>query len=514
MLTDAFDRRRSIERLADETFDVLVIGGGLFGAAAALDAASRGLATALVEADDFASGTSAMTSKLVCGTTELTAGRVAPAERLSELAILRHNASFLLWNIPVIEPGRRSTRHRRAGRVAARLRLGERRPSDEWQIDRDAVLDRIPSLRPDASTNTSIHTGAVVDDARLTLALARTAAIRFGARCANRASVERVRHDASGHAVGADVVLRDAQSAPTVGSVAVAARTIIDARPSLQPRPTPPRTRLYLAVESDRFVADSAYLSAQLSIVPWLDHVMLGIAGDFSESPDAQPTRPRGDQIAQALASARSSIDHDLDNTDVTGAWFGPPPRKRTLIRPGGRISATVSDDGVIAAHTDDLTESRRLAAEAVDIAVTQLGYEVSIRPSRTKRIELVGSGSRDDVGGLSIPRLWHRYGTESRVVQAIMRSHPDLAVAARPDSTYILGEVVYSARYEMACSIDDVLSRRWRVGLLDAAQAIELAPQVADLLATELGWDQHTRRSMLDEFIAMGVPGRTEDRL
>ena len=67
-----------------------------------------------------------------------------------------------------------------------------------------------------------------------------------------------------------------------------------------------------------------------------------------------------------------------------------------------------------------------------------------------------IGSGSRDDVGGLSIPRLWHRYGTESRVVQAIMRSHPDLAVAARPDSTYILGEVVYAARYEMACSIDD----------------------------------------------------------
>ncbi|MCB0991263.1 MAG: FAD-dependent oxidoreductase [Acidimicrobiales bacterium] len=513
MLTDAFDRRRSIERLADETFDVLVIGGGLFGAASALDAASRGLATALVEADDFAAGSSSMTSKLVCGTTELTAGRVAPAERLSELAILRNNASFLLWNVPVIEPGRRSPRHQRTGRIAARFSLSRRRPSDEWQIDRDAVLDRIPSLRPEASSNTSIHTGAVVDDARLTLAMARTAAIIFGTRCTNRASVERVRHDASGHAVGAEVALRDATAAIVVDRVSVAARTIIDARPSPRPQPNPSTTRLYLAVEGDRLVADSAYLSPQLSIVPWLDHVMLGIAGDFGESTEAQPPAPSREQITEALVAARSWVDHDLDSTDVTGAWFGPPPRKRMLIRPGGRVSALVSDDGVITAHTDDLTESRRLAADAVDIAVTQLGHEVSIRPSRTKRIELIGSGSRDDVGGLSIPRLWHRYGTESRVVQAIMRSHPDLAVAARPDSTYILGEVVYAARYEMACSIDDVLSRRWRVGLLDAAQAADLAPQVADLLAAELGWDEQTKRSRLDQFVAMSRPWLTEHR-
>ena len=89
----------------------------------------------------------------------------------------------------------------------------------------------------------------------------------------------------------------------------------------------------------------------------------------------------------------------------------------------------------------------------------------------------------------------------------------PDLAVAARPDSTYILGEVVYAARYEMACSIDDVLSRRWRVGLLDAAQAADLAPQVADLLAAELGWDEQTKRSRLDQFVAMSRPWLTEHR-
>lgn len=513
VLTDAFDRAKSIDRLANDTFDVLVIGGGLCGTAAALDAASRGLATALVEADDFGAGASARTSKLVLGTAELSPGRLAAAERLSELSVLRDNASHLVTDIPIIEPERRSmARDRRIDRLARRVgRSAETRP-DEWEIDRAGVLDRIPTLRPTSSASTSIHTGAVVDDSRLSLARARTAALRFGARCANRVSVTTLRHDKTGHVIGADVIASAMRAGDLPTEFALSARTIIDATRPVSSSGDPGVERIFVAVPESRFVADSAFVSKDLTIVPWLEHVIFGVPNDTytQAGPNSRPGR---EHVNAALAAAADIVDHGLTHIDVSGAWFGPATRRRTLIRPAGRTEPSVGDDGTIRAYTDSIASARRLAAAAVDVAIVQLGHEISIRPSRTRRLALIGSGDRSEVGGLSARHLWHRYGTEARVVQAIMRSHPDLALAATPETSYIVGEVVHAARYEMAGSIDDVLSRRWRVGLLDVAHANQLAPLVADLLGAELGWDAQTRTTELETFLSRGPAGALDAR-
>ncbi|MCP3936978.1 MAG: hypothetical protein GY708_16600 [Actinomycetia bacterium] len=475
----------------------------------ALDAASRGLATALVDAGDFGAGFSSFTSKVVWGAIELGSGHRRATERMSELSVLNHTARHLLWDLPIIETSRPHARARREiTELIGSFCSGGAGHILERNLDRARALDRIPALTDAASAPTSMYSGAVVDDARLTLALARTAALRFGAQCSNRVGVNETRRDSNGRAVGA-VLTAEPEGSGEHETISIAARTTIDTTGRPTQGTGQEATRLYLAFPADLLVVDAAFVSASTSILPWLDHVVLGVdLGDTSSKNTTPRSIVDGPTAQAALERARASLDHGLTLNDLTGAWFGLSPDRGSLVRPLGRSGATIGDDGCIRAHTDNLTQARRLAAEAVDIAITQLGYQTTIRPSRTRRMRLIGSGDRNEVRGLTAPQLWHRYGTESRVIQAMIRSNPELAVPALADAPFLLGEIVYAARYEMARTIDDVVSRRWRIGLVDAKKAISVAPTVADLLAAELGWDETTRRSQLDEFYRTGPAG------
>src|SRR5205807_1554196 len=231
----AFDREAALGRLAAEPFDVLVVGGGVTGAGVALDAAARGLSTALVERGDLASGTSSKSSKLIHGGLRYLQQReyLLVYENLAERQLLLHNAPHLVSPLPFLIPlfGRDGVVNKAVARaysvalwlydLTGGLRIGKR----HRRIGVDETLAHMPTLRPDRLVAGFVYYDAEADDARLTLTLARTAALDFGAAVATYAPVTGFHQDGSGRVDGAVVspLRRPGTGGATSGAIEVRA---------------------------------------------------------------------------------------------------------------------------------------------------------------------------------------------------------------------------------------------------------------------------------------------------
>ena len=536
--TVAFDRADALRRLADETFDVVVVGGGITGAGCALDAASRGFRTALVERDDFASGTSSKSSKLVHGGLRyLQQHDVALVyEGLAERQLALRNAPHLVRLLPFLIPilsrdglvDRRVARGLGAALWMYDLTGGLRIRKAHRRVDRDGALGLMPTLRPETLASAYLYYDAQADDARLTLCLARTAAAR-GAVVANRVEVAGVTKGpddnvraVTARADGVELTVRTRVVVNATGVWADALRALDEGS---HPESIRPAKGIHLTVPWAKVRNKIGVIvpvprdRRSVFVVPWGDFTYVGTTDTDYDGPldDPQSTPEDVEYLLRALNRALA-VPVGVD--DICGTWAGLRPLRRTASSErtadlSRRHGIRVSTSGMITVTGGKLTTYRRMAAQTIDQAARLLGTR---RKCRTRRLPLLGADGfvvPDPGGEPSVhDHLGGRYGSEAEGVLALLRADPQRREPLVPGLPYVRGEAIYAVRHEMATTLDDVLSRRTRARLLarDASRAAAL--DVARLLAPELGWDDARVAREADEYRASCDRERTSAQL
>jgi glycerol-3-phosphate dehydrogenase len=524
-----FRRDDALRRLADEEFDVLVIGGGITGAGVALDAASRGLRTALVEKGDFASGTSSKSSKMVHGGIRYLQQREFRLvyENLAERQRLLDNAPHLVTPLPFLIPlfGRDGVVSKTVARsyasalwmydITGGWRIGERHKG----VDKEEALTHLPTLTTDHLVAGFLYFDARADDARLTLTVLRTAAFEYGAAVANYTPVVRLTTGSNGAVNGATARPDEGDES---SDFAIRARVVVNATgvwadevraldEGSDPHAIRPAKGVHVTVPAERLPCDIAAVipvpkdKRSIFVVSWpgTDLVYLGTTDTDYRGPLDDPACTAED-VDYLLEAANNVTTSHLTRADVTGVWAGLRPLLATPTK-GGHVSERTADlsrrhtvresaDGLVTVTGGKLTTYRKMAQDTVDAVVGRLGESPRRRRCVTKSLSLIGATTKTrDPVAIAQPqgRLLGRYGTESRAVLAVAEGRPELLEPVVTGLPYTGAEMVYAAREEMARTLDDVLSRRTRATIQRAHDAMAAATAVAALIAPDMGWDE-----------------------
>lgn len=514
----AFSRSDALARLAGEEFDLLVIGGGITGCGVALDAASRGLRVALVERDDFASGTSSKSSKLVHGglrylqQKEIRLVYDALYERQRALRNAPHLVRVLPFLIPVLSrDGLINPKIARALGSALwmyDLTGGARIRKLHERIDKETALAHMPTLRAPNVAAAYLYYDAQADDARYTLMLARTAAT-YGAVLANHAGVVALHRDAAGRTNGATVVADgatiDIRARAVVNAAGVFSDEVRELDEGIHPRSIRPAKGIHIAVPWEKVRNDIAAIvpvpkdRRSIFVVPWGDVTYIGTTDTDYDGPIDDPQCDPED-VRYLLDAMNHALAEPLTETDVVGTWAGLRPlvvggtvgqKTADLSR---RHRVTIGTSGMVTITGGKLTTYRKMAEDTVDVVLRGLGTK---RRCRTKRLPLLGaSGPAPDDEHLA-----RRYGSLAADVLRLGDADPSLDEALVPGLPYRRAEAIYAVREEMATTLDDVLSRRTRARLLARAATAAAAEEVARLIAPDLGWDDIRIRAEVEAF-------------
>jgi glycerol-3-phosphate dehydrogenase len=518
---DTAYRELALNTLRSSHFDVLVIGGGVVGTGAALDAASRGLSVALVEARDWAAGTSSRSSKLIHGGLRYLEQRDfgLVREALRERALLLHRlAPHLVRPVPFLYP----LRHRGWERayVGAGVLLydtigGARALPWHRHLSRRHALRLAPSLRGDALTGAVRYYDAQVDDARFTMMLARTAA-QHGATVLTRvAATSLVVRD--GAVCGAEV-----QDAETGREITVRASRVISAAGvwtdelhrlagtagqfhismSKGVHVLVPRERIDLATGLIMRTEKSV-----LFVIPWDEHWIIGTTDTPWTLDRADPTASRAD-VRYLLGHVNAVLREPITEADVVGVYAGLRP----LLAGRSTETAKLSREHAVAEPVPGLfviaggkyTTYRVMAADVVDAAVSGLGTEAA--PSLTDRLPILGAVGYHEMwagrhrlaqrAGLElavVERLLGRYGSAVTDLLRLIEQDASLAEPVPGAERYLRAEAVYAVTHEGALHLDDVLTRRTRASIETPGRAERAAPALAEAIAPYLGWDATT---------------------
>jgi glycerol-3-phosphate dehydrogenase len=522
-----FDRAEALARLAAEQFDVLVVGGGITGAGVALDAASRGLRTALVERDDFASGTSSKSSKLVHGGLRYLQQREVGLvyEGLAERQVALRNAPHLVRVLPFLIPvlTKDGVISRRLARalggalwmydLTGGLRIGKRHK----RVSSDQAVAHMQTLRADRVAGGYLYYDAHTDDARLTLTLCRTAAAH-GAVVANYAGVTSLRKDDAGRVRGARVQADGDEVEVRADVVVNAAGVWTDDVRALDepshPQSIRPAKGIHITVPWTKVRNDIAVVvpvtkdRRSVFVVPWGDLTYVGTTDTDYDGPLDDPECSPED-VAYLLRAVNAVITDPIREDDVLGTWAGLRPLLRTAANDrtadlSRRHAVRRSEGGLVTVTGGKLTTYRRMAADTVDQVDALLGKR---RRCRTKRLKLIGADGYEDPPETNEPsrheHLAHRYGTEGADVEALVDEDPALGGPLVPGLPYLKAEAVHAVRSEMARTLDDVLTRRTRARLLARDDSAAAADDTAALVGRELGWDDAERARQVKEYRA-----------
>jgi glycerol-3-phosphate dehydrogenase len=526
-VTGEFDRGSAVRRLRSDDFDILVVGGGITGAGVALDAAARGLRTALVERHDFASGTSSKSSKLVHGGFRYLQQREfrlvyeALYERQRILDNAPHLVRVLPFLVPVLKHGgvidRRLSRLMGTALWAYDLTGGLRIGKRHARVSIDDAVAHMPTLARERLAGAYVLYDAQADDARLTLTIARTAAAR-GAAVANYASVTQLLKDGA-RIVGARVLVDgeeiEVRAHCVVNAAGVWADDVRALDEGAHPASIRPAKGVHITLPWDKVANDIAAIvpvaadGRTVFVVPWGDFTYVGTTDTEYDGPLDDPACTAAD-VAYLLGALNGIVREPLGPDDVTGTWAGLRPllkgaRRERTADLSRRHAVRVSPSGVVTVTGGKLTTYRRMAADAVDAAAKVLGGSLgrSIGRSPTKRLRLVGGEGLEapaltleppnlELPNLELPEHDHlagRYGSEAADVLELMRADPTLNEPLVPGLPYLKAEARFAVRHEMARTLSDVLDRRTRARLLARDAAGAAAADVAAVIGPDLGW-------------------------
>ena len=524
----SFDRRAALHRLADDPFDVLVVGGGITGAGCALDAAARGLRTALIEKDDFASGTSSRSSKFVHGGLRyLQQGDVRLVyEALRERRRLMRNAPHLVQVLPFLLPmfGKGGIVPAKVARVLGTsmwmydVTGGARIGKIHQRLSADEAVAHMPTLRRDRVVSAYLYYDAAADDARLTLTVARTAALDHGATVVNGVRLVDVLKDADGHVraarVEADGETFEVRCRAVVNATGVWADTVRAMDEGHDPDTIRQAKGVHVVIPRALVRNDVAVIlpvpndRRSVFVAPWGDLAYVGTTDTDDESPPDEP-RTTAEEVSYLLGALNASLQQPVGPDDVVGTWAGLRPLVRAASARTADLSrrhqVVTSASGVVTVIGGKLTTYRQMASDTVDAVLDVLGDSSLLRRrSPTKRLALVGARGYEPLAASGDPVRVHlagRFGGEAAAVLGLTYERPELGEQLVPGLPYLKAEAIYAVREEMARGVDDVLSRRTRARLLSAEAAAAAADDVAALIGPALGWSPEHGAAQAAEF-------------
>ncbi len=512
-------RTEALERLASDEFDVLVIGGGVTGCGAALDAVTRGLRVGLVEARDLAAGTSSRSSKLFHGglryLEQLNFALVFEALKERSLALTKLSP-HLAKPVPFLYPLTRKVVDRSYAGLGIGvydvMGAGRGVPHHLRHLGRKKTLESFPSANRQTLKGSIKFYEGQVDDARHTMMIGRTAA-HYGAavatsarvigflREADRVAGVRVRDLESGN----EFEVRAKQTINAAGVWMDELQKLLGGRGQFEVRAS---KGIHLVVPRNRINSRTGLITqtekSLLFIIPWTSHWIIGTTDTDWQLDRAHPAASQAD-IDYLLRQANTLLADKLDRDDVVGVYAGLRPLLAGESDSTSKLSrehAVASPvRGVITVAGGKYTTYRVMAKDAVDAAVRDL--DESVPPSCTEDVPLLGAEGYHALWNArplivadtrmreaQVEHLLNRYGSLLPELLEMIRARPELAHPLESAPEYLKVEAVYAVSHEAALHLDDILARRTRISIETWDRGVAAAPEVARLVAPVLGWD------------------------
>lgn len=495
-----------------DLWDVIIIGGGATGLGSALDAASRGYKTLLLEQSDFAKGTSSRSTKLIHGGLRyLKEGNIALViEALKERGLLCQNAPHLVSHLGFLVPHYHwwEGLFYGIGLKIYDLLAGKLGMEKSLHLTRDQTLLRIPTIEPKELRGGAIYYDGQFDDARLAIAIAQTA-VDQGAVAINYMPVTSFVKEkgfvagviAKDLERGEEYILRGKAIINATGVFSDALRKLDDPE---APRAIAPSQGIHLVLDRSFMPADTAVLIPKtddnriLFFVPWHRHLMIGTTDTPIRDLSLEP-RPLAEEIDFLLYHAARYLTRPPKREDIRSVFTGLRPLIQTeKVKTTAALSREhviwISKSGLITITGGKWTTYRRMAQDAIDKAMV-IG-NLKKEACKTHHLRLHGY-----LPGRHSIDAWSMYGSDAKHLEELTHHHADWGHLLHPRLPYLPVEVIWAVRREMARTLEDVLARRTRSLLLDVEAALEIAPRVAHLMARELGRDETWEQGQVAHF-------------
>ena len=496
-----------------EPWDMIIVGGGATGAGIAVDAATRGYATLLLEQHDFGKGTSSRSTKLVHGGVRyLEQGNVSLVmEALKERGLLRQNAPHLVSELPFIVPSYSwwEGPFYGIGLKVYQVLSGKYGFGSSQLISKEETLKRLPNVNPEGLTGGVIYYDGQFDDTRLLINLATTAEEQ-GATLLNYAKVIALNKGADGIVDG--VTWENVETGETFTAQA---KVVVNATgsftDSVRQLAEPQAKNMIAPSQGAHLVLDRSFLPGDIAImvphtsdgrvmfaIPWHGHTLVGTTDTPLKQTSLEPVA-LDQEIEFMLETAALYLEKKPARADILSVFAGIRP----LVKMGeGKNTAALSRDhtvhidpsGLLTIAGGKWTTYLNMAQDAVTQAAT-LG-DLPDKDCITKTLNIHGFHTNaEKFGALAF------YGSDAPAIAQLIDEDASLGRQLDADLPYIEAEVVWAVREEMARTVEDVLARRTRALFLNAKAALRIAPRVAAILAKELGKDDKWQTDQIEKF-------------
>ncbi|RNC83048.1 MAG: glycerol-3-phosphate dehydrogenase/oxidase [Balneola sp.] len=500
----------------NDYWDILIIGGGATGLGCAVDAASRGYKTLLLDMHDFSKGTSSRSTKLVHGGVRyLQQGDVSLViEALKERGLLIQNAPHLVSHQSFIVPSYKwwSGPFYGVGLKVYDMLAGKLGIKKSRSLSKEEVMEKIPTLEEEGLLGGTIYYDGQFDDSRLAINLAQTA-VDHGATVLNYMKVTGLQKRLDGLVHGVQVMdmlngdAHEINAHVIINATGIFTDDILEMDEENHQKIIQCAQGVHLVLDKEFLPGDAAIMVPHtddgrvLFAVPWHGKALVGTTDTPIESPSLEPVALE-EEIEFILRHAKQYLSKDPVRTDVKSVFAGLRP----LVKPADTTSTSeisrshhlqVSESGLVTITGGKWTTYRKMAEDTINQAIIIAGLQE--RPCKTEELHIHGwlkSVDRND--------HLHVYGSDIVGINRLLKEQSDLSEKVHPDLPYIKAEVIWAIRNELAVTIDDVLSRRTRALLLDAEASVEAAPLVGRMLADEFGFDEAWVIQEVKEYEAM----------
>ncbi|MCC9073202.1 glycerol-3-phosphate dehydrogenase/oxidase [Flavobacterium sp. F-65] len=511
---------KRIEQLAKlkqtSEWDVIVIGGGASGLGTALDAASRGYKTVLIEAVDFAKGTSSRSTKLVHGGVRyLEQGDISlVTEALKERGLMAQNAGHLVKNQSFVIPNYNwwggyfyTIGLTIYDLLAGRLSLGRSK-----YISKKKTIELLPTVEPKGLVSGVIYQDGQFDDSRLAINIAQTA-VENGACLLNYAKVIGLLKDDKNQVTGVEIVDHESgekyevRGKAVINATGVFTNAIMKLNDTVYKKYIVPSQGIHLVFDKSFLPGDEALMIPKTSdgrvlfAVPWHNKVVVGTTDTLIKKHSLEPIALES-EIEFVLETAQRFLVKKPTRADVLSVFAGlrplaaPEKEGKSTKEVSRSHKIIVSETGLITITGGKWTTYRKIAEDIIDKAISV--HHLPKIKCKTEHIAIHGNKQTD---AKARENHLYIYGSDIPKILELQNNEPELKEKLHPDYEYTMAEVAWAIRYEMARTVDDVLARRVRLLFLDARAAIASSEKVALLLAKELGHDETWAQRQISEF-------------
>ncbi|TRX38815.1 glycerol-3-phosphate dehydrogenase/oxidase [Flavobacterium sp. ZT3R18] len=514
------NRVEQLEKLKQsQIWDIIIIGGGANGLGVAVDAASRGYKTLLLEAVDFAKGTSSRSTKLVHGGVRyLEQGNLSLViEALKERGLMEKNAGHLIKNESFIIPNYNwwggyfyTIGLKIYDLLAGKLSLG-----NSTYLSKETTLKLLPSIQKNGLQSGVLYHDGQFDDSRLAINLAQTA-VEKGACVLNHIKVVQLQKNNNDQVTGVVATDQESQKEYSIQGKAVINATgvftnaIMKMNDTVYKKYIVPSQGIHLVFDKSFLLGGHALMIPKttdgrvLFAVPWHDKIVVGTTDTLVKKSDIEPIALE-EEIEFILRTAQQYLTKKPTRADVLSVFAGlrplaaPEKKGQSTKEISRNHKIIVSKTGLITITGGKWTTYRKIAQDIVDKAIT--AHELPKKNCITEHLPIHGNKKNSPA---DLENHLYIYGTDSAAILQLQENEPELKEKLHPDYDYTLAEVVWAIRYEMATTVEDVLARRVRLLFLDARTAIACSYKVAHLLTKELGHDEAWIENQLAEFKAV----------